>query len=268
MANSVMERIMEQRHSLGLPAKAIQWGAVGEVGLVADMQEDLLDMEIGGTLQQRISSCLEEMDPLMTVDEPLVSSMVVAEKRYSSIGKGNIVDTVVNIMGIRDLKSISLETTLTELGMDSLMAVELKQIFEREFDIVLSTQELRTLTLMKVMEFAKQAEGDAKSALTGSADDDSSLIENLITVLGDEAQSNETILRLNNDKLNPNSNCLGLLIPGIEGIGSNAHRNIVENLNFPTSILQLKKTSLATTLDETFKIIEEVRTSIHPSSVH
>lgn len=38
MSNSVMERICENRHKAGFPALAIQWGAVGEVGLVADMQ--------------------------------------------------------------------------------------------------------------------------------------------------------------------------------------------------------------------------------------
>jgi fatty acid synthase, animal type len=115
MANSVMERIVEQRNAQGLPAKAIQWGAVGEVGLVADMQEDKLDMEIGGTLQQRISSCLQELDPLMGSANAIVSSMVVAEKRIRSGGKGNILETVMNIMSIRDIKSVSMDTTLSGL---------------------------------------------------------------------------------------------------------------------------------------------------------
>jgi fatty acid synthase, animal type len=260
MANSVMERIMEQRHSLGLPAKAIQWGAVGEVGLVADMQEDKLDMEIGGTLQQRISSCLEELDPLMTVNEPLVASMVVAEKRYSSGGKGNIIDTVMNIMGIRDIKSVSLETTLTELGMDSLMAVELKQIFEREYEINLSTQELRALTFLKIMEFAKAREdADAKDCLKVDGDDSTNVVSNLMKFLGDETYSNETILHLESGKTILNSKCLGLLIPGIEGMASEVWYSLSQNLNFPTSILQQKKTSHATTLDESFKMIENVR---------
>lgn len=34
MANSAMERICEQRQSLGLPGLAIQWGAIGDVGLI------------------------------------------------------------------------------------------------------------------------------------------------------------------------------------------------------------------------------------------
>lgn len=159
MANSVMERIIEQRQRDGLPAKAIQWGAlaihrfpfcpvymhnldfffshnfrhfssiclrlvgaVGEVGLVADMAEDRIDMEIGGTLQQRISSCLAELDALMTTEsEAIVSSMVVAEKRVGDENKGNLIESVLNIMSIRDIKTVSSTATLSEVGMDSLV---------------------------------------------------------------------------------------------------------------------------------------------------
>ncbi|XP_011052868.1 PREDICTED: fatty acid synthase-like, partial [Acromyrmex echinatior] len=47
MANSIMERICEKRAEEGLPGLAIQWGAVGDVGLVADMQEDNKELIIG-----------------------------------------------------------------------------------------------------------------------------------------------------------------------------------------------------------------------------
>ncbi|EFN69129.1 Fatty acid synthase [Camponotus floridanus] len=52
MASSVMERICEKRMSEGLHGLAIQWGAIGDVGLVADMQEDDKELVISGTLQQ------------------------------------------------------------------------------------------------------------------------------------------------------------------------------------------------------------------------
>lgn len=98
-SNSVMERICEKRKSEGLPALAIQWGAIGEVGLVADMQEENTEIEIGGTLQQRISSCLQVMDKLLRCPEPIVSSMVVAEKRAGAGGADNIIDAVAYILG-------------------------------------------------------------------------------------------------------------------------------------------------------------------------
>lgn len=99
MSNSVMERICERRATEGLPALAVQWGAVGDVGLVAEMQEDHKELVIGGTLQQTILSCLKELDGFLQQDKPIVSSMVVAEKRAGGAGATNIVDAVLNIMG-------------------------------------------------------------------------------------------------------------------------------------------------------------------------
>lgn len=115
MANSVMERIVEQRVKDGLPGKAIQWGAIGEVGFVAEMSQDKVDMEVAGTLQQRISSCLNAMDDLMTNTEPIVSSMVVAQKRLSS--SLSALGNVLNVMGFTDIKNIPKNVMLSELGM-------------------------------------------------------------------------------------------------------------------------------------------------------
>lgn len=94
-----MERICEIRVEEGYPGLAIQWGAIGEVGLVAEMQENHEELVIGGTLQQSISSCLKCMDTFLKQKNAIVASMVVAEKRAGGSGGGNIVDAVVNILG-------------------------------------------------------------------------------------------------------------------------------------------------------------------------
>ncbi|XP_011706560.1 PREDICTED: fatty acid synthase-like, partial [Wasmannia auropunctata] len=143
MANSIMERVCEKRAEEGLPGLAIQWGAVGDVGLVADMQEENKELIIGGTLQQKISCCLDELDKFLVQSRPIVSSIVVAEKKsnFSDLG---IADVVANILDIKNMKVVSPNTTLAELGMDSMIAVEIKQTLEREFDIFLTAQEIRT----------------------------------------------------------------------------------------------------------------------------
>lgn len=64
------------------------------------MQSEAVEMEIGGTLQQRISSCLQVMDIfLRQKDSAIVSSIVVAEKRAGAGGADNIIDAVANILG-------------------------------------------------------------------------------------------------------------------------------------------------------------------------
>ncbi|KAG7203862.1 hypothetical protein KM043_017916 [Ampulex compressa] len=98
MSNSIMERICEKRKREGLPALAIQWGAVGQVGLLADLEKDDKTIVIGGTLQQDISSCLNILDEFLQQDMPIVSSMVVAEKRGAKDDPNNIVSTVMNII--------------------------------------------------------------------------------------------------------------------------------------------------------------------------
>ena len=56
--------------------------------------------------------------------------------------------------GICDLKTISLNSTLAELGMDSMTAVEIKKTLEREFEIYLTPQEIRNLTFASLDELS------------------------------------------------------------------------------------------------------------------
>lgn len=112
------------------------------------MQTSDKEIAIGGTLQQKISSCLKLMDVLMLQNHPVVASMVVAEKRIGSVD-GNIIEAVASILGIRDRKAVSPHATLPELGMDSMTGVEVKQTLERDYDINVTAQDLRTLTFAK-----------------------------------------------------------------------------------------------------------------------
>lgn len=42
-----------------------------------------------------------------------------------------------------------MHATLAEIGMDSMTGVEVKQTLEREFDIFLTTQDMRNITFTK-----------------------------------------------------------------------------------------------------------------------
>lgn len=254
MGNSVMERIMEQRAKVGLPAKAIQWGAIGDVGLLANLQENNMDMEISGTLPQRITNCLEVLDSLLNVDEPVVASMVVAEKRFDDVKKGNIVEAVLNIMSIRDKKSISMDATLSRLGMDSLMGVEIMQILERDYDVVLSSQEMRSLTLSQLEKRVNSKEsGIAPSAENGFLPEGFAV---LLTSFGDEKTSDKTILKLKSARDKGNTKIL--IVPGFEGMAGEVWNKIAKDLQYPTYILQLGNATEAEDLKEILSLVSKV----------
>lgn len=166
LANSAMERICEGRHAAGLPGTAIQWGAIGDTGLVLESLGDN-DTVIGGTLPQRMVSCLQTMDIFMQQPHPVLASMVVAEKRKADTTGGvSLVSCIANILGLKDTKNISDASTLADLGMDSLMGAEIKQTLERNYDLVLSAPEIRQLTFskLKVLESGGGADSTGTSA--------------------------------------------------------------------------------------------------------
>lgn len=158
-ANSAMERICEKRRHDGLPGLAVQWGAIGDVGIVLEAM-GTNDTVIGGTLPQRIASCLEVLDLFLQQPHAVLSSFVLAEKaaaRGDSSGQRDLVTAVAHILGIRDLAAINLDSSLADLGLDSLMGVEVRQTLEREHDLLLSMREVRQLSLRKLQELSSQA---------------------------------------------------------------------------------------------------------------
>lgn len=262
MANSIMERIVEKRFNDGLPGKAIQWGAIGEVGLVANMQESNVELEIGGTLQQRISSCLQVMDKLLASNEPIVASMVVAEKRHDTKGNKNIVEAIMHVMGIREIKSISMDSTLSELGMDSLMGVEIHQLLERDFDCVVTTEEMRSFSLS---ELEKKVKSSIKSATSVGATSgqvkEPSYIELILNGFEESIHNKDIIITLNEGT--NSSTTKVLIIPGIEGMAGSTWLKFAKKLQFPTYALQFIKTSHLRDFEEIYDAIIEVNLQLN-----
>ncbi|XP_063530101.1 fatty acid synthase-like [Cydia strobilella] len=144
LANSGMERLVERRLAEGLPALAVQWGAVGDVGLAAAL---FGDAEVAGTVPQTISSCLHTLEKLLLMPHAVASSIVHADKRLARDQPAqDIVQVVANVLGIRDVSKVSSTATLVELGLDSLMVAEIKQLLERGYDLVLGVQDVRALS--------------------------------------------------------------------------------------------------------------------------
>ncbi|KAH7958693.1 hypothetical protein HPB49_004325 [Dermacentor silvarum] len=145
-ANSAMERICELRAARGLPGLAIQWGAIADVGVFHEIMGD--DATIAGTTPQRISSCITLMDQFLNQNHPVVSSCVKADlSTEGDSNKCDLVAVIARILGVKDPASLNHAICFSELGMDSLMAVEVRQAIERYIGLTLSMQEIRQLTM-------------------------------------------------------------------------------------------------------------------------
>jgi len=143
---------------------AIQWGAIGDVGLIMETMGGN-ETVVGGTLPQRMASCLSAFDVFLHHHEPVLASMVLADKRKGGSGGAtqvSLIDAVANILGVKDTKNIDASATLADLGMDSLMGAEIKQTLERNYDLMLSIGEIRSLTAKRLRELQS---GEIESAV-------------------------------------------------------------------------------------------------------
>lgn len=239
LANSAMERIAEARQRAGLPGLAIQWGAIGDVGLILETMGGN-DTEVGGTLPQRMSSCLSTMDLFLQQPNAVVSSMVLAEKRKGP-GDGNqvsLTDAVANILGIKDAKTVSPASTLADLGMDSLMGAEIKQTLERNYDVVLSAQEIRALTFGRLVDLQNGSSGgaapsDAPPAANGSKFSSDSQVE---YYQGVEIMPSKTIVEMASKSSDNNKRPIFILHP-IEGVVVALNR-LAKEINAPVYGIQ------------------------------
>ncbi|XP_075746848.1 fatty acid synthase-like isoform X2 [Rhipicephalus microplus] len=161
-ANSALERVCELRAAQGLPGIAIQWGAIADVGAFHEKMGD--DATIAGTVPQRISSCIALMDQFLNQNHPVVSSCVKADPTTEvSKNKGGIVEVIAQILGMKDSSRLNPTTSLSELGMDSLMAVEVRQAIERHVSLTLSMKEIRQLTIEALRKLGESTEAKKRT---------------------------------------------------------------------------------------------------------
>jgi fatty acid synthase len=97
-ANSYMERLCEVRRSEGLPALAIQWGAVADVGSLAEKFDNKVS---AGTVPQRIHSTLSLMNHFLRCNELVVSSLLRFEPKVDEKDlKRDIQSVISNVLGM------------------------------------------------------------------------------------------------------------------------------------------------------------------------
>ncbi|XP_054169344.1 fatty acid synthase-like [Oppia nitens] len=173
-ANSGMERICEIRRAKGLPGLSIQWGPIGDVGIVAeqllasDEKADMMKL-FAGILLQRISSCFDVLDRFMQCPNAVMASTVKADLEHQSgTSEDEVLHQLCNHLGIDKRPN---DETLGDVGLDSMAAVEIQQRLERDYDISLALSDIKKITVGELKEFRdgkkdslKQYAADIKKA--------------------------------------------------------------------------------------------------------
>lgn len=145
MANFIMDRIIENRVRKNLPGKSIQWSPICDIGMVSQMTDGDDTIEIIGMKQQCVDRCFRMLDDLLFAQSAIVSSGVIPHKR--AIEEANVLSRVLRVFGVKDLKKVPAGATLADLGLDSLVISEIKQILEREASVDLSPAQLKSMTI-------------------------------------------------------------------------------------------------------------------------
>jgi fatty acid synthase len=148
-----MERLCEDRCRSGLHGLAIQWGAIGDVGILHTLMGGK-DVDVAGVAPQKIASCLEMLDLFLHQSHPVMSSFVPASNNNARNEKGSrtLVELVAHVLAIKDLGKINTKATLVELGMDSLMATEIKILLESQKNVSIPVTAVGQLTFSKLQE--------------------------------------------------------------------------------------------------------------------
>lgn len=122
--------------------------------------------------------------------------------------------------------------------MDSLMAVEIKQVLEREFDVNLTAQDLRNLTFARLQELTDSVKKGEKP--TSIQSDQRDVQRNmLLRSIGHEQTADKIIMPLNETDTMKEGDACALFIPGIEGVISPVLYTLCKGIEIPTFALQL-----------------------------
>lgn len=147
-ANSFMDRVCEIRRKEQLHGLSIQWGAIGDVGVLSDT-----DLNVKGFGLQRINTCLQKLEECLTSSEALVTSYLPDETANDSpktLVVASPVEKIAHLLGARNANSILETTYLEALGMNSLTALEVKQVLTDNGQPSWSLPQIRKFTMAKL----------------------------------------------------------------------------------------------------------------------
>ncbi len=196
-ANGYLEGLARRRRAAGLPALAVQWGAIADVGMLADRQGTIKNLErLSGVAAMQSSVALDRLGELLTIadqlpdpvvacadfvpDSAAASLPVLATPSFAGVllkaqgangetsqdlseliaGKGDVdaqrliadilAEEVAQILRL-PVSDIDLDGSIDSLGMDSLMALELRMSIESRYRVELPVMAITSGTNIRVL---------------------------------------------------------------------------------------------------------------------
>jgi len=157
------------------------------------------------------------------------------------------------------MKVISQNSSLAELGMDSMMTVEVKQTLEREFDLFLTAQEIRSLTFAKLIKMSDTNVSDDNMRDKKKFDTkDPDRVKFLFGVVKDEDFISQTCFDLCTKSQKTKTQIF--FIPGINGCGT-VFNHLASNIKFSATFLDYSTNNIDATnmISETANHLINVR---------
>ena len=152
--NSFMDSICTRRRKQKLHGVSIQWGVIGDVGEVTERSGGN-GMVLLGSTSQRMPSCMANLDTFIQSNSAVYSCCVKADDVVTGIKETtDVLKLLSRVLGMKNIQSIDPQSTLASLGIDSLMAVEIQQIIERNKGIQMSLKGIRDLSIKEFIEIA------------------------------------------------------------------------------------------------------------------
>lgn len=157
-ANSCLDTLIRERNSKGMPGLSVQWGAIGDVGILAGAGNKKSGLLTSSILPQELQSCLTELEKLLVSMAQGVWSIYVTPVRSTKDASADdgadqvsIVDKILGIVGVK-VEDVKESANLEALGADSLQTVEVQTILKLRAGKKLGLDKIAKLTVKDLKE--------------------------------------------------------------------------------------------------------------------
>lgn len=139
-------------------------------------------------------------------------------------------------VGLKNLSAVSRHVRLSELGMDSMMATEVKQTLERGFGVFLPVQDIRNLSFAKLDEiFNEKSQNEEMLSDKASNENNLTGLQLLIRTMGKDNLISDVCINLPTKGDSAKNEIF--LLPGIEGC-ANIFNLLAPKIEAPAICLQ------------------------------